>query len=458
MFDTYTARYTLFLKGSLMANYRHEGDLTVDFCDSVTKPGKYSDGSGLYLRVTIGKRGRIRKSWIWLGELRGQRRGLGLGTYTNGYASPNGLKATRRKAQEYNKLKSDGRDPKLVKQEERRAAALKERGNVTFRVAIEEYLKLQENRWRSEATALDWTNRFRRTADALVGTPKEPLGDLAMREVRPEHMADALRSTWHDPVGGVRLRRRLDEFFRDFAVARGFTDANPAGLAQMTAQLGRRRKHRPMHFKALPHAQVGEFMAQLRVRRGDDMAGAALEFMLLTAVRTKQVVLVRWNEIQLDHRDGPLWVCPGEHTKNGEPLEIPLSAAAVSILKSLPGEHRPDDLVFPGARRDNAPLGRNSIRRFAQDKMGRGKDVTAHGFRSTFRDWVAEERPVDPEGKPYPAEAAEAALHHAGGNATELAYRRTAYLRIRRGLMEAWAHYCTTPSHPKAQSHLHLVA
>jgi integrase len=440
-----------------MANHSHDGELKAGFCDDVTKPGKYSDGRGLYLKVDIGKRGRVRKRWIWLGEIRGQRRGLGLGSYTSGFASPNGLKAARLERDRLNKIKGDGQDPLQVKRDEQRAIALQEKGNTPFRTAIAEYLPLQANRWRSEATALDWKNTFARTADTLVGVPQMPLGDMAMRDIKPEHIAEALKPIWHDDVAGVRLRRRLDEFFR-WAIVKAYTTVNAAALDHMTAQLGRRAKHKPRHFRALPHAEIGTFMAELRAQRGDDTAGAALEFLLLTAVRTRQVVLARWNEIQLDHRDGPLWTCPAEHCKNGEALEIPLSAAAVALLRSLPGEHKDSDLIFPGVRGDS--LGRNAIRRFAQDKMGRGKAVSAHGLRSTFRDFVAEERPVDENGRPYPQEAAEAALHHAGGNATELAYKRTQYLRIRRGLMEAWSSYLNTSSQStvKSRSHLLVVA
>jgi integrase len=440
-----------------MANHNADGTLTVGFCDTAKPRGdkkqdKFSDGRGLYLRVSLGKRGQVRRSWIWIGELNGTEQRLGLGRYTPGYASSNGLKAARLKAQEYSTMKGAGISPLQARRDEQRAVALAERGNVTFRTAINEYLDLQQARWRSKATALDWRTSFGRTADALVGTPQGKLGDMAIKNIKPEHVAEALKDSWHDNVRGVRLRRRLDEFFR-WAIVRAYTTTNAASLDHIQAQLGRRSKHRPVHFKALPHAQVGDFMSELRSRRGDDMAGAALEFMLLTVVRTRQVALARWSEIDLDQA---LWVSPGENTKNGEDLEVPLSSAAVALLRSLPGERRPDDLIFPGA--GGGMLGRNSIRRFAQDKMGRGKAISAHGFRSCFRDFVAEERPVDENGRPYPQEAAEAALHHAGGNATELAYKRTQYLRIRRGLMEAWSAYLSTPSQPLAKVKPRLVA
>src|SRR5262249_4393215 len=182
------------------------------------------------------------------------------------------------------------------------------------------------------------------------------------------------------------------------------------------------------HHTALPYVEVGDFMLELRQREG--VSALALEFTILTAARTGEVIGAKREELDLVAR---MWTVPGERMKSGRPHRLPLGERALEILAELPFE---GEFVFPGryagtALSNMALLG--TLR-----KMGRG-DLTTHGFRSTFRDWGAEQTA-------YPHEALEMALAHVVDDKVEAAYRRGDLLEKRRRLMADWAEYCQTPS------------
>jgi integrase len=184
-----------------------------------------------------------------------------------------------------------------------------------------------------------------------------------------------------------------------------------------------KRKKRVRHFAALPYAEIGAFVIELRAQKG--LPARALEFLILTAARTGELLGARWDEI-----DGNTWMIPGERTKSGKTHRVPLSDCAVELLNGLPrvGEH-----IFPGRA---GGLGETSLRK-ALSRMS--CSVTVHGFRSTFRDWCAEVTA-------YPNHVVEQALAHSIANGVEAAYRRGDLFEKRRQLMEAWATYCNRPS------------
>jgi integrase len=184
------------------------------------------------------------------------------------------------------------------------------------------------------------------------------------------------------------------------------------------------------HHAALPYDQIGGFMAALRTREA--VAARALEFTILTAARTGEVLGARWDEIDFQAK---VWVVPPSRMKSGREHRVPLSRPAISVLKEMQA-HREDDLVFPGDRRGK-PLW-NMAMLMVLRRMGR-TDLTSHGFRSTFRDWVA-------ECTSFPREVAEAALAHVVGDKVEAAYRRGDLFEKRRRLMDAWAIHCQTAS------------
>jgi integrase len=215
----------------------------------------------------------------------------------------------------------------------------------------------------------------------------------------------------------------------DWSKVRGFRQGeNPARWrGHLDVLLPARSKVRQVeHHAALPYSEIGTFMAALRTREG--VAARALEFAILTAARTGEVLGARWDEVGLEAK---VWTVPASRMKGGREHRVPLSRAAVALLKNMQTVH-PNDLVFPGDRRGK-PLSNMSMLMTLR-RMGRN-DLTAHGFRSTFRDWAA-------ECTNFSREVAEAALAHVIGDRVEAAYRRGDLFEKRRRLMDAWATYC----------------
>jgi integrase len=184
------------------------------------------------------------------------------------------------------------------------------------------------------------------------------------------------------------------------------------------------------HHVALPYVQIGAFMAALRTREA--VAARALEFTILTAARTGEILGARWDEIDFQTK---VWVVPASRMKSGREHRVPLSRPAISVLKEMQARHQ-DDLVFPGDRHGKSLS--NMAMLMVLRRIDRA-DLTAHGFRSTFRDWAA-------ECTNFPREVAEAALAHVVGDKVEAAYRRGDLFEKRRRLMEAWAVYCLSAS------------
>ncbi len=184
----------------------------------------------------------------------------------------------------------------------------------------------------------------------------------------------------------------------------------------------RRRQH-----EALPYAEIGEFIKELHRREG--LAPKALEFIVLTASRVSEAVNAKWDEIDWQRK---LWVVPAERMKAHREHRVPLSEAAIRLLKNLKDEKQ-SDYIFPGWK-VKSPLTGAACLKLLHD-MGHD-DLTTHGFRSTFRDWAAEQTST-------PSRIAEAALAHVVGDKTEAAYQRGDLLEKRRLLMQAWADYCS---------------
>lgn len=234
------------------------------------------------------------------------------------------------------------------------------------------------------------------------------------------------------PETASRVRGRIEAVL-DWATARGYRDGeNPARwrghLENLLPQ--RSKVRRVQHHAALPYSQIGAFIAELRKQEG--IAGRAFEFLILTAARTSEVLGARWGEFGIDER---VWTVPGERMKSGREHRVPLSPRAIEIIEEMRsavgGKGSLVAFVFPGAK-DGALS--NMALLMTLRRMGRG-DLTAHGFRSTFRDWAA-------ECTGFPAEVAEMALAHAVADAVERAYRRGDLFAKRRQLMDAWARFC----------------
>jgi integrase len=353
------------------------------------KPGHHCDGHGLYLQVS----GAGAKSWVFRFMLLGRQREMGLGsidTYT--------LAEARDKAREYRKMVLEGIDPieaRLKRREEIRAEAA---AQITFKRACEEYVATHRDGWRNPRHAKQWQNSLRDHASRLFDRPVEAITAAVITET--------LAPIWTTTsVTAARVKQRIE---RVCAWVK-------AGKPLPTMATAKNVKH----LAALHYTEVPDFMCKLRSL--DTLTARTLEFTILTAARSGEVVGAKWSEINLDTGT---WTIPAGRMKAGKEHEVPLSGRALEILHSVP---RQKEEIF-GVDRGNV------LRTLRKLRSG----VTVHGFRSSFRDWAGE-RSV------FPREVIEHALAHGIVDKTERAYRRETALPKRRQLMEAWAKYLSTP-------------
>lgn len=376
------------------------GKLTATSVKAIIEPGRYGDGGGLAL--LIGKSGG--KSWMVRVQKDGRRRDIGLGS-----AAKVSLKLARERAALVRSQVEIGIDPVA----ERRKAA----GVPTFREAAVLVHAEHTGGWKNGKHRAQWLSSLEAYAFPVIG-------DWAISAIEAPAVRDLLAAIWlTKPETARRVRQRI-AIIIDWAVAKGYREG-PLAMAVIDKALPRQRE-RVKHHKALPYAELPEFMEALRAR--ESMGRLALEAVILTAARSGEVRLATWGEFDLD---AALWNIPAERMKAGREHVVPLSESALELFKKMKQHRRGDsDLVFPGQKRGK-PLSDMTLTKVLRDME---LSVTAHGFRSTFRDWVSEETS-------YPGELAEAALAHVIADKTEAAYRRGNLLDKRRQLMAAWADY-----------------
>ncbi|MDC8755203.1 site-specific integrase [Erythrobacter sp. sf7] len=246
-----------------------------------------------------------------------------------------------------------------------------------------------------------------------------------MADVDAAAVRDCLAAIWLEkPETARRLRQRINAVI-DWAVAKGYRTSGLA-LPVIDKALPKQRA-KPKHHAALPYAELPVFTRKLR--EFESMGRLALEAVILTAARSGEVRLMTWGELDLD---AATWTVPAERMKAGREHVVPLSPQAVALFERMKVHRREyTDLVFPGQKRGK-PLSDMTLTKALRDM---GQSVTAHGFRSTFRDWVAEQTN-------WPSDLAEAALAHVVSDKTVAAYQRGTMLEKRRELMAAWANYC----------------
>jgi integrase len=377
------------------------------------EPGRYPDGGGLYLQVTP----QGARSWTFRFERGGRERQMGLGplhTIT--------LADARTRAAACRKLLLDGLDPIEARKAQQTEAALEAARSVTFAACVEQYIEAHRAGWRNAKHADQWTATLKTYAEPIIGK-------LAVQAVDVGLVTRILEPIWSTKTETAsRLRGRIEAVL-DWATSRGLRKGeNPARWrGHLDNLLPKRSKVRKVeHHAALPYVEMGAFMAELRAQ--DGTAARALEFLILTATRTGETIGARWDELA---GDGKLWTVPPERIKTGREHRVPLSAPAAAIVKRQ-REGTGGHFVFAGGRRGK-PLSNMALLALLK-RMGRS-DLTAHGFRSTFRDWAAERTN-------YPRDVAEMALAHAVGDKVEAAYRRGDLFEKRRRLMEEWARFC----------------
>jgi integrase len=394
----------------------------------------FHDGQGLYLAVD-GRRAEPDEpptaSWVFRYMLHGKARMLGLGPFP-----AVNLKDARKAAADARRLKAHGQDPLAVKDAEKAARREAAARAVTFRQVAAEYVRAHRVKWSNTKHAAQWeatlnTYAYPVVGDMVVGQIDSAAVLKVLRQDILEEGAKRAVPLWEArPETASRLRGRIETIL-DYAKVKNLRSGdNPAAWrGNLKLALPARSKvRRVKHHAALPFAELPAFMTNLRLQEG--MAARALEFAILTAARTGEVLGARWCEIDLE---AGVWIVPAERMKAGREHRVPLSAPAKAILEALrPVDGGGRSLVFPG-QRPGKPLSNMAFLMLLR-RMGQG-EVTAHGFRSTFRDWVS-------EATNFPSELAERALAHTVADKTEAAYARGDLFEKRRALMRDWAQWC----------------
>ncbi len=382
---------------------RHpEKALSAAFVRTVTKPGRYCDGHGLYLLVTdTGAR-----CWVQRLTIHGRRRELGLG----GFPLVS-LAEAREQALAHRQRARAGGDPLAEKR--------KDQGMPTFEDAAARVIEIHRPSWKKGGkSAAQWASSLREYVFPRLG--RRSVSDVTTADV----MA-VLTPIWHEkPETARRVRQRIGAVMQ-WAVAQGLRPDNPAGDA-LGAALPRHNGVRRHHL-ATPHGEVTGAIQAVRASQASLSSKLAFEFLVLTACRSGEVRLATWDEIDLDTSE---WIIPGERMKAKRPHRVPLSGRALETLNEAKAIAAGSGLVFPGIRYDK-PLSDATLSKLLRDL---GIQAVPHGFRSSFRDWAAERTQA-------PRAVMEAALAHVIKDKTEAAYARSDLFERRRKLMEDWAAY-----------------
>lgn len=374
---------------------------------SLRKPGRHSDGGGLYLRITpAGAR-----SWVFMTAVGGKRDEIGLGAET-----AVGLSAARKLADQMREATALGGNPRSVLQPAEPAKLVP-----TFGEYAEDYITSVESGWKNSTHRQQWRNSLRDHGHSIQSK--------RLDQIDTDDVLAVLRPIWRKtPETASRVRARIERIL-DAAKAQGHLareSANPARWkGHLDFLLPRQSALSRGHHKALPYQDAADFMARLRERPA--LAARCLEFTILTSARSGEALGAAWSEIDLSER---LWRVPAYRMKAGAEHTVPLSGAAISLLDRVRADYPgTGDAVFAvaGAARSNMAMA------MLLRRMGFGH-ITTHGFRSTFRDWAG-------DCTDYQREIVEAALAHTITNKAERAYRRGTAIERRRELMSDWADF-----------------
>ena len=391
--------------------------------------GLYASGNGLYLKIS----GKGTGSWIYRYQLDGKRRKMGLGS-----CADISLADARDTVAKHGALLARGIDPSAQKEQQ---AIEKKKLSVTMADIAHDYIAGQSKSW-SANTVKAWT-----TANRLYIEPA--LGHLAPAEVTTDQVLALLQPIWLEvPTQAKKLRSRIETLL-DAAKALKLRDGEnvAAWRGHLALLLPKQSTTNQRNHPALPWDQVRTFWQAMKKESGASVD--VLQLIMLTAVRTKEAAPAHWSEFDLD---AGVWTIPAERMKMGKPQRVPLSTAVLELLETLP--RYPSGYLFESNRSGKsgapvaarAPLGaiaRSHQRKHKLDGTGwldeHGEKITAHGFRSTFRDWATDNTNT-------PDRVIERCLAHSSASQTVKAYLRTDELERRRELMEAWGEYVTRPA------------
>lgn len=370
---------------------------------------RVSDGLYLQVKSTGGAR------WVWRYSLHGLRREMGLGAYPEVEMSKAKAESAKAKL-----LVNDGIDPIDSKRAAAAESKAKNAKDVTFESYALGFIADRRERWANQKHAAQWESTLRTYAFPRIG--KKPIS-----QVTTDDVLAILKPIWrtkHETAS--RVRSRIEQIMASAKFSKLFAGENPATWREHLDQVLDKPSDIATveHHSAMPYAELPAFLGNLKQMPGN--ASLALQFLILTAARTSEVLNATWDELQ-----GDLWIIPKERMKAKKPHRVPLTTAALKILRLAP-RLKGNPYLFPGMKEER-PLSNLAMTMLLR-RMG-CDDVTVHGFRSTFRDWAAEETS-------FANIVAEQALAHTISNAVEAAYRRGDLLAKRRELMQAWADYC----------------
>ncbi|MEG3146544.1 integrase arm-type DNA-binding domain-containing protein [Sphingomonas sp. RT2P30] len=376
------------------------GKLTALKVRSLIEPGRYSDGDGLFLELNGKGSGR----WLLRIQSDGRRRDIGLGSL-----KAVSLADARDAAFLTRKKIAQGIDPVAERKEERRVIP-------TFRDAAKTVHEEHEQSWKNGKHQKQWIATLETYAFPI-------LGNRLVSEIEGPLITTVLAPIWlTKPETARRVRQRIGSVL-DWSYAKGLRTTE-APMRSLSKGLPRQPK-KDGHFAAMPYVQVPDFISRLNER--ESVGRLALEALILTATRSGELRGARWRELDLE---AGTWTIPAERMKMGRTHVVPLAPEAVAVFtRAEKFKLSASDLVFPGQVVVTKPLSDMTLLKILRDME---LAVTVHGFRSAFRDWVADKTD-------YPGEVAEAALAHTISNKVEAAYRRTDFLDKRKLLMRDWA-------------------
>ncbi|WP_426688445.1 tyrosine-type recombinase/integrase [Rhodanobacter ginsengiterrae] len=378
--------------------------------------------TGLALHPSPSHKGQGKWVLRYVSPVTKKRRNAGLGSYPD-----TSVAEAANQARSMREQIAHGQDPLEVKANE----ATKPRMPLLREAATTLHEELKPG-WKNVKHAQQWINTLTEYAFPLIGS-------LPLDQIQPRHIADVLRPIWLEkPETAGRVKQRLHAVMA-WGWAHGYCQSNPVDVVGHLLPIQPGKTVRTQHQPAMPWALLPHFVSKhLRLSETLDVTSPVLAFLILTAARSGEVRLMTWDEVDLHAK---LWTVPAERMKAKMIHRVPLSKQAVSILKHQQSQH--DTFVFPSVR-DRTSLSDMTLtallRRVKAVSDVPGRTATAHGFRSSFRDWCSENG--------FPRDLAERALAHTVANKVEAAYHRTDLLEQRRPLMQAWADF-VMPSPPR---------
>jgi integrase len=389
-------------------------------------PKLYGDGGGLWLQVK--KAGNA--SWLYrfTSPTAKRVRDMGLGAYPIIT-----LKAAREAARQAAQQVQAGIDP--LEMRKTQEASKDEPAIKTFAEAAKAYIEKFEHTWSNPKHRQQWRNTLRDYAYSIIG-------QMSVADISKHDVVRVLEPIWiTKPETASRLRQRIEKII-GWCMAQGYRSdgMNPAAWKDNLEHLLGKQDRKVRHHPAMPYEKVPAFFAKLSENKS--LRSLALQFLILTAVRTNEALAAKWDEINFEKQ---LWIVPPERMKKRKEHHVPLSDAAIQVLHAVVDECRHDDeWVFPGQSEDEQGGITNTAVRGVLDKTWDGaEEVCVHGFRSSFEDWAM-------DGDKAPDHVIEAALAHALGK-VKRAYRRGHGLESRRKLMDAWAEYCCSHQRQNVQ-------